>query len=56
MLLKLFLCHVGYDVIWVPVILQMDFDISQELVVFGKHRNDRDFGIIVLDRHNYECS
>jgi hypothetical protein len=42
-LFKLPLCLVRYSIIiWVSVILQVPFDITQELVVLGEYYDDRD--------------
>ncbi len=46
MLLKPSLHLIRYIVIWVSVILQMDLNISPELVVFRKYGNDRDLKLL----------
>jgi len=48
-LLKSLLHHIRYIVIWTPEILQMDLDISPELVIFREYGNDRDLKIVVLN-------
>ena len=44
-LLKVFLRLIRYIVIWASEILQMDLDISPELVVFSEHCNDGNFKV-----------
>ena len=45
-LLKVFLRHIRYIVIWASEILQMDLDISPELVVFSEDGNNRDLKLL----------
>ena len=46
MLFKLPLCLIRYSIgIWVSVILQIHFDITQKLVVLGEYHYDRDLDL-----------
>ena len=45
-LVKYSLCLIRYIVIRDSEILQIYFHVTQELVVFGKYRNDRDLTLM----------
>ncbi len=49
-LCRLFLCLLGYINTWAftVAVFQIEFGVSQELVVFCEHRNDRNFETNVL--------